>query len=294
MELSILIPTYNDDCYDLVYEIQKQASAIHALAYEIVVGDDGSTDQRVVDSIKRVSHMENCRVIRPENNIGRAAIRNMLAREASYEWILFIDADMRISCSNFIDKYIEKAAHNYVIYGGYEVPKLNIKNNLRYKYERSVATNHSAKIRQENPYKDFHTSNFLIPRAIMLDTPFDERIRRYGYEDVLFGKELKSKNINILHIDNPVVFSTFESNEDFLRKTDEGITTLSEFESQLADYSRLIPACKRLKNLHLQGITRFVFKMSEPILKRILVSGHAPLSLFSFYKVGRYITKKSK
>ena len=37
MGLSILIPTYNDDCYDLVYEIQKQASAIHALAYEIVV-----------------------------------------------------------------------------------------------------------------------------------------------------------------------------------------------------------------------------------------------------------------
>ena len=294
MELSILIPTYNDDCYDLVCEIQKQVSAIHALVYEIVVGDDGSNLQSVIDNIEQISHMENCRVIRPEKNIGRAAIRNLLAREASYEWILFIDADMRISCPDYINIYVEKAAHNHVVYGGYEVPKLNIKNNLRYKYERSVATNHSAKIRQENPYKDFHTSNFLIRRDILLDTPFDERIRRYGYEDVLFGKELKSKNINILHIDNPVVFSTFEDNDDFLRKTDEGIATLSEFESQLADYSRLIPVCNKLKRIHLQGITRIAFRISEPILKRILISGQAPLTLFSFYKIGKYITKKSK
>ncbi len=294
MELSILIPTYNDDCYNLVCEIQKQASAISGLGYEIIVGDDGSTHKSIVESIDRINSMERCRVIRPPKNIGRAAIRNQLAREASYDWILYIDADMRISRQDFIKEYIEKATQSCVVYGGYEIPNINLKGNLRYKYEKSVATNHSAEVRQENPYKDFHTSNFLIRRDVMLYTPFNEQIKRYGYEDVLFGKELKSKNINILHIDNPVVFSTFESNVDFLRKTDEGITTLSEFDTLLGDYSRLVPIYEKLKRYHLQGFTKFVFQVTEPAIKRILTSRHPSLALFSFYKVGKYITMKSK
>lgn len=294
MELSILIPTYNDDCYNLVCDIQKQASAVSGLGYEIIVGDDGSTHKSIVESIKRINSMEKCRVIRPPKNIGRAAIRNLLAREASYDWILYIDADMRISRQDFIKEYIEKATQSCVVYGGYEIPNINLKGNLRYKYEKSVATNHSAEVRQENPYKDFHTSNFLIRRDVMLYTPFNEQIKRYGYEDVLFGKELKLKNINILHIDNPVVFSTFESNVDFLRKTDEGITTLSEFDTLLGDYSRLVPIYEKLKRYHLQGFTKFVFQVTEPAIKRILTSRHPSLALFSFYKVGKYITMKSK
>lgn len=294
MELSILIPTYNDDCYNLVCDIQKQASAVSGLGYEIIVGDDGSTHKSIVESIDRINSMERCRVIRPPKNIGRAAIRNLLAREASYDWILYIDADMRISRQDFIKEYIEKATQSCVVYGGYEIPNINLKGNLRYKYEKSVATNHFAEVRQENPYKDFHTSNFLIRRDVMLYTPFNEQIKRYGYEDVLFGKELKSKNINILHIDNPVVFSTFESNVDFLRKTDEGITTLSEFDTLLGDYSRLVPIYEKLKRYHLQGFTKFVFQVTEPAIKRILTSRHPSLALFSFYKVGKYITMKSK
>ena len=43
-ELSILIPTFNDVCNDVVKELQRQASQIEGLSYEIVVADDGSTD----------------------------------------------------------------------------------------------------------------------------------------------------------------------------------------------------------------------------------------------------------
>ena len=39
-ELSILIPTYNDDCYDLVEQLARQAAAIDELEYEILVADD--------------------------------------------------------------------------------------------------------------------------------------------------------------------------------------------------------------------------------------------------------------
>ena len=46
-QLSILIPTYNDDCRELVASLQQQADNISGLEYEILVADDGSTDLEV-------------------------------------------------------------------------------------------------------------------------------------------------------------------------------------------------------------------------------------------------------
>ena len=43
-DLSILIPTYNDACTQLVSDLQRQAERLGMERYEIVVADDGSTD----------------------------------------------------------------------------------------------------------------------------------------------------------------------------------------------------------------------------------------------------------
>lgn len=44
--LSILIPTYNDDCYELVQALALQAKALNLADWEIIVADDGSTTVR--------------------------------------------------------------------------------------------------------------------------------------------------------------------------------------------------------------------------------------------------------
>ncbi len=46
-ELSILIPTYNCRCVDLVRALNEQAQRLRNINYEIVVADDGSTDERI-------------------------------------------------------------------------------------------------------------------------------------------------------------------------------------------------------------------------------------------------------
>ena len=47
--LSILIPTYNNVCFELVRSLQAQASLLSVSSsdfkYEIIVADDGSTDK---------------------------------------------------------------------------------------------------------------------------------------------------------------------------------------------------------------------------------------------------------
>ena len=50
----------------------------------------------------------------------------------------------------------------------------------------------------------------------MTQYPFDERIRKYGYEDVIFGKTLCREHIAIDHIHNPVTIDEYESNVQFV------------------------------------------------------------------------------
>jgi hypothetical protein len=53
--LSILIPTFNDDCTTLVENMVHQASSLNAIDWEIIVGDDVSTNQAVVDANRSIN-----------------------------------------------------------------------------------------------------------------------------------------------------------------------------------------------------------------------------------------------
>ena len=90
--LSILIPTYNDLCVNLVGALRQQAEHV-GLAYEILVADDGSTDADVIAKNSGINQWEHCQCLRQSQNIGRAAIRNFLARQAQYDHLLFIDSE---------------------------------------------------------------------------------------------------------------------------------------------------------------------------------------------------------
>ena len=52
--LSILIPTYNDRCFKLVGDLRQQAESCGIL-YEILVGDDGSTDASVISDNQAIT-----------------------------------------------------------------------------------------------------------------------------------------------------------------------------------------------------------------------------------------------
>ena len=90
-ELSILIPTYNDVCMPLATSLQRQAETL-GTNYEIIVADDGSTDQDTILQNRSINSLPHCRYVERKENVGRAAIRNFLANEASHPFLVFIDA----------------------------------------------------------------------------------------------------------------------------------------------------------------------------------------------------------
>ena len=120
----------------------------------------------------------------------------------------------------------------------------------------------------------------------MLSHPLDERFRRYGYEDVLYGKHLSLSGIPIFHIDNPLGFSRFEPNERFMTKTEESLETLEEFREELKDHSRMLQMAQRLTALHLRPLLRCLFRMFGKSMRRQLTGHHPSLLIFNLYRLG--------
>ena len=115
--LSIVIPTYNRECTTLVRSLQLQAENIDGLHYEVLVADDGSTDSAVKQANRMIRDWDNCRLIELEQNIGRACIRNYLAREAKYPYLLFLDSDVQVVVPDYLSRYL-RCKGDDVVYGG--------------------------------------------------------------------------------------------------------------------------------------------------------------------------------
>ena len=288
--LSILIPTYNKVCLELVKDLQVQASLLSDFQYEILIADDGSTDKTTIEGNRAINEIENCRYIERGNNEGRAVIRNFLAKEAKYEWLLFIDSNMNIINPLYLN-YYQMAEECDVIYGGYQIKRNqeNLKHNLRYIFECRAIQNGNYKLRQANPYTDFHTSNFIIKRSVMLQYPLDERFRYYGYEDVLFGKTLKEKHIHILHVDNPLGYEHFIGNMAFVTKTEESLRTLYQFREELLGYSKILTYASKIEQWHLKTICQKLFPLFSLPIKARLTGNNPSIFMFNIYKLLYYI-----
>ena len=304
--LSILIPTYNHVCTELVESLQAQASSLPNLEYEILVADDGSTDTSTTEGNRKINQLANCQYIERETNVGRAAIRNFLAQQAKHPWLLFIDSNMDVIRSEYLSNYLNQIKENNadledfihikygVIYGGYQIKrdketKERLKNNLRYIFESRGTQNGDYRERQANPYRDFHTSNFIVQRSIILKYPLDERFYHYGYEDVLWGKTLKDNHILIKHIDNPLGYDHFIGNMSFISKTEESLRTLYQFREELEGYSKIIDYAQRLKRWHLSHPCQRLFPFFSLPIKARLTGNKPSILWFNIYKLLYYI-----
>ena len=286
-ELSILIPTFNDPCSTLVRNLHQQAEAL-GMTYEILVADDGSTQEKVLEENRSINALPHCQLIERGVNAGRASIRNFLAQQARYAWLLFIDSDMVVCRNDYLRKYAS-CEETPIVDGGVVIGACK-PGNLRSLYEKAAESKHTPEERQLSPYRDFHTANFMIKRTLMLEQPFDERFKSYGYEDVLFGKAMELGAVPILHIDNPMSFEIFEENEHFVSKTEEGLRTLYEFRNELQGYSRLLDRIQTLPHTPI----RWWHKSFGAIERKHLTSRHPSLWVFNLYKIGYFLSIASR
>lgn len=289
--LSILIPTYNYDCLELVEALYHQAQTL-SYPVEILVADDASAEETKRNN-RKINRLDNCKFIELKENVGRAKIRNFLASKAQYDLLLFIDSDAGIANENFLKNYIEALEDNLVICGGllYQKPLLDPIYSLRYYYGIS-AEERSAPKRAEKPYSQFSSFNFLISKEIFNQLMFDESFINYGYEDSHFGIKLQEKDIKIKHISNPLYHLGLEENSVFLSKTRTSIETLFRKSEKLNTNNRLLNAYNVVKKCGFRIPYLCFFILFKKTFRKNLLGSHPNMTIFSLYKLGYLCTLK--
>lgn len=290
--LSILIPTYNYNTYPLVDELHKQCLK-SKIIFEIIVIDDHSS--KIITENKKINTLEYSSYEILNSNIGRSKIRNLLSRKASYNWQLFLDADVFPKNKNFISKYIAHISNEEKLVNGgllYENKKPEKGKIFRWTYGKNREAL-DYKIRKKNPYLCALTLNFLIHKSIFEKVSFNITIPNLRHEDTLFSYDLMQKNIKIDHIDNPVYHHGLDDFEVAIEKENKSLHALKHLiDNQLlpSDYVRISKLLSKIKKLKLIPFFAFLHKITRFAFLKNLASNHPSLFVFDLYRLS-YLCK---
>ncbi len=294
--ISILIPTYNYDSSALIKSLARQGKEVQEtqseFCFEIIVADDASTQNDAAEACQKATEEVGGRYISLTENIGRAHIRNRLAREAKYPYLLFIDCDAAVSNVNALADYWAHRDDADVVCGTILTPQGPPErgHELRFRYEHD-AKSRSVEARRRAPYIRVFTFSIMFHARVFSQIQFDERCVDYGFEDTLMGLSLRDRGFTIAHIDAPLVHMGIDTNEVFLKKTETALHTLLRLDEpslhQTVGPSRI---CQKLQKLGLLRITAWLFGTLKAGFVTNLCSRRPSLLLFQLYKVGFYAT----
>lgn len=288
--LSVLIPTYNYIALDLVKSIHGQLEELN-IVYEVICFDNGSQSEANIKN-EEINNLNNCHFRGLEKDGGRSKVKNLLAKESKYTWLLFLDSDVLPVSQNFVRDYVEVAKNEKakVFYGGlkYYKDKPHKNKMLRWVYGKS-REEISLKKRNLNSQKYFTAANFLIDKDTFEKIKFDESLLEYGHEDTLFALELEKSNVAITQIDNPVFHLGLDNDEIFIEKTKQSIENLICLENQgkitLKD-NKLLKFNNILKKIKIRTLLSMLFEKYSKDMEKNLNSGAPSLFVFDLYKIG--------
>ena len=290
MTLSVCIPVYNQDVTGLVDSLLKQIeSSANGHLVNIIIIDDHSEESfyalnRVLSNEVTYKYLD--------KNIGRSKIRNKFLKYSESDYLLFIDCDSSIIDDKFIVSYLnylESEKPNVLVGSSvYANQAPAISRRLRWKYG-SQRESQSYQERKSNSRTSFKTNNFVISKTCFEQISFNEDLQGYGHEDTLFGYELNKKDIQIHHLDNPVLNGQLDTNNQFIIKTEEGLGNLLNV-WKIVNYDDDLIKTIRILSYFIKYKNSVWFKSLFWILKKptrfVLRLGFSNLHLFDFYKLG--------
>ncbi|MCU4157682.1 glycosyltransferase [Carboxylicivirga sp. A043] len=287
--LSICIPVYNVDVTKLVHALIMQSNE-HQLEVEILVFDDDSNAHyKAINS--PISQLNNVTYKELDKNIGRAAIRNLMAKSSVYPNLLFIDSDSEINKYYLLNYKNILGKYNIVCGGRVHPSKLPVPSvSLRWSFGRA-REDFDADTRTKNSNTGFISNNFLVKKSLFHQIQFNEQITQYGHEDTMLGIEMEKLGITITHIDNPVTHIGLEENKVFVEKTKVSITTLLFLlknypnEALLFKHIKLLKYFNFIKSFRLLTVLNYIYHTFETRMVKNFYSEHPNLRLFDLYKL---------
>jgi hypothetical protein len=282
--ISILIPCYNYNAYDIVSRLEKECLTL-GIVFEIICIDDASFSP-LNELNQKINVLTNCKFFESKKNIGRSANRQLLSQKAQYKWLLYLDVDVKPLNVDFIKVYLNEINKGFeVVFGGFNYKKIE-SNNLRYLFGKSREDIPSI-IRNKNPYKYIISSNFLVKKVIFDRINRNININGYGM-DYFFGALLKENSISIKHIDNEVTHYGLDDNSKFLIKTNEALKNLHYLNKNKLITKNDITILKYYRLLDFLGLKRIISKLFNMFSKYIesnLKGSDPSLFVFDLYRL---------
>ena len=285
--LSVLVPIYNYNAYPLVEELHKQCIEL-GIVFEILCQDDASKSALNINN-EKINSLSNCNFISLEKNVAHRQNRNLLAKRAKYEYLLFLDGDSIVINSHYIKNYINNLKEYDVIYGGRLHPENYPSNQqiLRWKYGKFIEDK-LAKDRLKKPYKCLLFNNTIIKKECFNKVKFDTEITLYGHDDTQLSYQLSLIPSKIHHIDNQIKHGDIDSNEVYINKTKNSIKSLLVlYASKKIDY-RYVSLLKLnvfLKTTKLHLIALLFYKIFKNTMTKNLVSNNPSLIVFNLFRI---------
>lgn len=287
--IAILIPIYNYNATPLLRELHAQATML-SIPFEVIVIEDGSQHHTK-------QNRETCKELKInysalKANIGRAAIRNLLADKATYDWLIFMDCDSRIPSQNYLSSYYQailEGKHS-IVCGGRVFGDLNeISSNARLHWYCGVHKEPNANSSHRNQH--FISNNFLIQKSVFEQIRFEESLKNYGHEDTLFGIKLRSANYAVHFIDNPVFHEGTETDTIYLEKTKSALSNLRTLTEEFLTYDealqiKILRIYYGFKILKITKLLAMGYHLFGVRIEQQLKSGKPSLILFDLYKLG--------
>ena len=284
--ISILIPCYNYNAFNLICILEKQALTLGVI-FEIICIDDASFSN-LNETNQKINTLTNCKFFESKKNIGRSANRQLLADKAQYDWLLFIDVDVIPLNNNFLEIYTNQIKKDFeVTFGGfYYEDKIINSRSLRQtfgKFREQIPS----ELRNKNPYKYTISSNFLIKKNVFKSINKQIKSDSYGM-DYLFGALLKNNLISINHIDNEVNHHGLDENLKFLTKTKKALKSLHYLKRNKLIGQNDITILKYynvLSFLGLRKITTAIINLFSKSIESNLLGAKPSLLLFDLYRL---------
>ena len=195
MFLSVVIPTYNrmPILRQCLAALEQQRLEPPLDRYEVVLVDDGSTDDTVRWLDANASAFPHLRLIRQDHG-GPAEGRNRGVEHANGDVIVFIDSDLVVTPTFLL-------CHARALESGWR----HRGDRLCFTYGAVINTaNFEAPTSEPHKLRDlswayFATGNVAIDRAVLERSGlFDTGFRLYGWEDLELGERLRRMGVELL------------------------------------------------------------------------------------------------
>jgi glycosyltransferase involved in cell wall biosynthesis len=195
MFLSVVIPTYNrlPILRKCLTALEEQRLAAPVQRYEVVVVDDGSTDDTVAWLEEQAAQLPHVRLIRQEHG-GPAEGRNRGVEAALGDVIVFIDSDLvvtpdfLVSHGRALQEHWQRSGDRLCFTYGAVINTANFEEPTREPHKPTDLS-----------WAYFATGNVAIDRSLLLRSGlFDTSFRLYGWEDLELGERLRRLGVRLV------------------------------------------------------------------------------------------------